>query len=135
MLFVGTSIIHPSTEGVFLLCNILDLLIYSMKYNLEMNKMDYQKEKENRKKRLEAYAEEIQKSTLKKSAEVIEQLVKERHRQGMTQQDLSDLTGILPPNLARLESGTRVPTLVVLEKYASALGMHIEIKICEGTEE
>ena len=31
MLFVGTSIIHPSTEGVFLLCNILDLLIYSMK--------------------------------------------------------------------------------------------------------
>ena len=46
-----------------------------MKYNLEMNKMDYQKEKENRKKRLEAYAEEIQKSTLKKSAEVIEQLV------------------------------------------------------------
>lgn len=32
MLFVGTSIIHPSTEGVFLLCNILDLLIYSYKY-------------------------------------------------------------------------------------------------------
>ena len=31
MLFVGTSIIHPSTEGVFLLCNILDLLIYSFK--------------------------------------------------------------------------------------------------------
>ena len=31
MLFVGTSIIHPSTEGVFLLCNILDLLIYRFK--------------------------------------------------------------------------------------------------------
>ena len=31
MLFVGTSIIHPSTEGVFLLCNILDLLIYRYK--------------------------------------------------------------------------------------------------------
>lgn len=31
MLFVGTSIIHPSTEGVFLLCNILDLLIYRKK--------------------------------------------------------------------------------------------------------
>ncbi len=28
MLFVGTSIIHHSTEGVFLLCNILDLLIH-----------------------------------------------------------------------------------------------------------
>lgn len=34
MLFVGTSIIHPSTEGVFLLCNILDLLIYSSKKEL-----------------------------------------------------------------------------------------------------
>ena len=34
MLFVGTSIIHPSTEGVFLLCNILDLLIYSCDYML-----------------------------------------------------------------------------------------------------
>ena len=35
MLFVGTSIIHPSTEGVFLLCNILDLLIYSYIKELE----------------------------------------------------------------------------------------------------
>lgn len=35
MLFVGTSIIHPSTEGVFLLCNILDLLIYSLKEKYE----------------------------------------------------------------------------------------------------
>lgn len=35
MLFVGTSIIHPSTEGVFLLCNILDLLIYSFIFTLE----------------------------------------------------------------------------------------------------
>ena len=35
MLFVGTSIIHPSTEGVFLLCNILDLLIYSYNQNVD----------------------------------------------------------------------------------------------------
>ena len=35
MLFVGTSIIHPSTEGVFLLCNILDLLIYSTNIKME----------------------------------------------------------------------------------------------------
>ena len=29
MLFVDTSIIHHSLEGVLILCNILDLLIYS----------------------------------------------------------------------------------------------------------
>lgn len=106
-----------------------------MGYDIEMNKTDYQREKETRAKRLEAYAEAIQKITLEKSSKVIENLVEERRRQGLTQQDLADMTGILAPNLARLERGKRVPTLVVLQKYASALGMHIEIKLCDGTEE
>ena len=44
MLFVGTSIIHPSTEGVFLLCNILDLLIYSIKFIVRLKSSDYKKE-------------------------------------------------------------------------------------------
>lgn len=44
MLFVGTSIIHPSTEGVFLLCNILDLLIYSCKVNIRANLKNYDNE-------------------------------------------------------------------------------------------
>ena len=61
--------------------------------------------------------------------------MEERRQQGMTQQDVADITGILPSNLARLESRKRVPTLVVLQKYASALGMHIEVKLCDGTEE
>ena len=33
MLFVDTSIIHHSSEGVLILCNILDLLIYSTQVN------------------------------------------------------------------------------------------------------
>ena len=49
----------------------------------------------------------------------------------MTQQEISDITGIKLSNLARFESGGRVPTLIVLEKYANALGKHIEIKICD----
>ena len=105
-----------------------------MDYDIEMNKKDYQREKEARAKRLEAYAEAIQTITLQKSSKVIEELIEERRRQGLTQQDLADMTGILAPNLARLES-RRVPTLVVLQKYASALGMHIEVKLCDGTEE
>ena len=44
MLFVGTSIIHPSTEGVFLLCNILDLLIYSTLEDCEQKASDLKKE-------------------------------------------------------------------------------------------
>ena len=47
MLFVGTSIIHPSTEGVFLLCNILDLLIYSKKYGYLEKKSEHQDDDKN----------------------------------------------------------------------------------------
>ena len=43
MLFVGTSIIHTSTEGVFLLCNILDLLIYSIKLGCIAKSVDAMK--------------------------------------------------------------------------------------------
>ncbi|MEQ2471935.1 helix-turn-helix domain-containing protein [Laedolimicola intestinihominis] len=65
------------------------------------------------------------------TTEVVKELVTERKRQGMTQQELADITGIQPPNLARIESGKHIPTLVVLEKYVSALGKHIEIKVCD----
>ena len=103
-------------------------------YDIENNKRDYQMEKEAREKRLIAYAEAIQKSTLESSSQIIKELVEERHRLGMTQQDIADITGILPSNLARLESGGRVPTLVVLQKYAAAVGKHIELKVCDGVE-
>ena len=70
-----------------------------------------------------------------KSSKVIDDLVEERHRQGLTQQDIADMTGIRTSNVARLEKGKRIPTLIILQKYASALGKHIEVKVCEGTEE
>lgn len=105
-----------------------------MLLDLENNKRDYKKEKEARERRLTAYAEAVQKSTLESSSQVIKTLVEERHRLGMTQKDIADITGILPSNLARLESGGRVPTLVVLQKYASAVGKHIELKVCDGVE-
>ncbi len=98
---------------------------------MEGNMQEYLTEKEAREKRLAVYTEKIQETVLNTSAETIRLLVEERHNQKMTQQELSDITGIQPSNLARFESGGRVPTLVVLEKYANALGKHIEIKICD----
>ena len=96
-----------------------------------IGRSDYQAEKEAREKRLMAYSEEIQKRTQEKSSQIIKELVEERHRQKLTQQEIADLTGILPSNLARFETGTRIPTLVVLEKYAAALGKHIELRISD----
>ena len=99
---------------------------------LPMNNIaEYEAEKDARKKRLMAYEEKIQKMTLQMSSELIAELVAERKRQKKTQQDIADITGILSPNLARFENGSRVPTLIVLQKYASALGKKITLEICD----
>lgn len=79
--------------------------------------------------RLLAYADMIQSAVQQDSSEVIRQLVEERKRQRLTQQELSDITGVRTSNIARFEGGTRIPTLLMLEKYANALGKHIEVSI------
>ena len=95
------------------------------------NMEEYRTQKKAREKRLMAYAEEIQKNTLQMSSALIAELVAERKYQKKTQQDIADITGILPANIARFENGSRVPTLVVLQKYASALGKRIKVEICD----
>lgn len=90
---------------------------------------DDEERKEAQLKRLQAYMEAIQKRVSSHTDEVVKELVAERHRQGLTQSDIADRTGMKASNIARLENGSGIPTLVVLEKYASALGKHIEVKI------
>jgi len=84
---------------------------------MKENREEYQNEKEKREKRLLAYADMIQSAVQQDSSEVIRQLVEERKRQRLTQ------------HIARFEGGTRIPTLLMLEKYANALGKHIEVSI------
>lgn len=61
----------------------------------------YREEKEVRERRLAIYMEQIQKYMLECSKQIIEELVVERHRQNMPQQEI----------------------------YAAALGKHIEIQL------
>jgi transcriptional regulator with XRE-family HTH domain len=49
-----------------------------------------------------------------------------RETRGLTQQELSDRSGVPRPTLAHLESGQGNPTLSVLSKVAGALGIGIE---------
>ena len=49
-----------------------------------------------------------------------------REARGLTQQELSDRSGVPRPTLAHLESGQGNPTLSVLIKVASSLGIGIE---------
>lgn len=47
---------------------------------------------------------------------------------------MADITGVRASNIARFERASCMPTLIMLEKYANALGKHIEISICEDEE-
>ena len=102
---------------------------------IEDNRTEFEREKENRTKRLQAYADGIQQAVSVQTSDIVNELVAERHRQGLTQCDMAELTGMMAPNIARFESSSRVPTFAVLQKYAWALGKHIELKICDGAEE
>lgn len=115
------NIMKYNTEDIY---KIIDNEDY-----LKESKIQYLTEKEARQERLEVYAEKIQEKVLHQSSEIIQSLVEERNNQKMTQQELADITGIRSSNLARFEKGDRIPTLLMLEKYANALGKHIEIKI------
>lgn len=115
------NIVKYNTEDIY---KIIDNEDY-----LKESKIQYLTEKEARQKRLEVYVEKIQEKVLHQSSEIIQSLVEERNNQKMTQQELADITGIRSSNLARFEKGDRIPTLLMLEKYANALGKHIEIKI------
>ena len=95
----------------------------------------YKEEKELREKRLAAYAEAIREKVENDSEQVIKELVEERYRQKKTQQEMADITGVRASNIARFERASCMPTLIMLEKYANALGKHIEIRICEDEEE
>ncbi|MFJ3787346.1 helix-turn-helix domain-containing protein [Kitasatospora sp. NPDC090091] len=50
-----------------------------------------------------------------------------RESLGMTQSQLAAAAGMQQPAIARFEAGGTMPTLVVLERLASALGMRLTV--------
>ena len=65
------------------------------------------------------------------SREIIYALVAERKRQRLTQQDIAERTGMKAPNITRVESCKRVPTLDVLTRYAMALGKRVDFSLMD----
>lgn len=55
-------------------------------------------------------------------------LIKQRKKSGITQTELSNLTGLPQATISRVESFYGVPTLQVILKIANALGM--KLKFC-----
>ena len=60
---------------------------------------DDEERKKDQLKRLQAYVEAIQKKVSSHTDEVVKELVAERHRQGLTQSDIADRTGMKASNI------------------------------------
>lgn len=72
---------------------------------------------------------EVQQKELARS--IVDELIAERKRQGLTQQDIADRTGMKAPNVTRIESCKFTPTLDVLERYAMAVGKKLQFELVD----
>ena len=63
------------------------------------------------------------------SDEVIDELIAYRKKHKLTQQDIADKSGIMRPNVARLEAKKAEPSMDILSRYAQSMGMDIKISL------
>lgn len=68
--------------------------------------------------------------------QIIASNVKEaRKRQGLTQQDLSEKTGLMRQHIGKIESGNKSITIITLETLAKALELDIVELLKENHED
>ena len=60
--------------------------------------------------------------------DVIRAMIDARIEQNLTQKELAARTGIYQADISKLENGTRNPSLKLLKKLASGLGMQLKIE-------
>ncbi len=73
------------------------------------------------------FADEYEK--LKPRYEIISQIIEERAKQKITQEELALRVGTQKSNISRLESGTYNPSLDFLIKVAQSLGKEMKITL------
>lgn len=65
--------------------------------------------------------------------EIIQALIKARRASGMTQKELSELTGIAQGDISKLEKGNANPSLRTLIRLAEGMGMQLKVEFCPAT--
>ena len=62
--------------------------------------------------------------------EIIQALIEARRASGMTQKELSELTGIAQGDISKLEKGNSNPSLRTLIRLAEGMGMQLKVEFC-----
>lgn len=60
--------------------------------------------------------------------DIINAMIKVRKEQGLTQKQLSELTGISQADISRIENGTRNPSLGMIKRLAAGMGMQLKLE-------
>ncbi len=60
--------------------------------------------------------------------DIIQAMIDVRKAQNMTQKDLSEVTGITQADISRIENGTRNPSLEMLKRLATGMGMQLKLE-------
>jgi len=60
---------------------------------------------------------------------IIRELVRLRIESNMTQDELAERTGIPKSNISRFENGKHIPSMQMIERIATGLGMKLEWSI------
>lgn len=62
--------------------------------------------------------------------EIIQALIEARRASGMTQKELSELTGIAQGDISKLEKGNANPSLRTLIRLAEGMRMQLKVEFC-----
>ena len=65
--------------------------------------------------------------------EIIQALIEARRASGMTQKELSQLTGIAQGDISKLEKGNANPSLRTLIRLAEGMGMQLKVEFCPSS--
>lgn len=65
---------------------------------------------------------------------IAQAMIDARERSGMTQQKLSEMTGISQADISKLEHGVANPSIKTLQRLAAGLGMVLHIEFLPATQ-
>lgn len=60
--------------------------------------------------------------------DIIQAMIDVRKQQNLTQKELSERTGITQADISRIENGTRNPSLDMIKRLASGMGMRLKLE-------
>lgn len=59
---------------------------------------------------------------------IVQAMIDARKQSGMTQQQLSERTGIAQSDISKLENGSGNPSIKTLQRLAAGMGMRLELR-------